>query len=216
MDTKTTLHGPGVYYLALHGGKQQAIFQSVFEYDYALQALTKLSSAKLLAYVLDAELVQLVVRVERDWLDTASEIFTAFDNMHEQVWGKRRQVLAEQCTALLIDENAYLSELILQLHDWPRYSGQVAEGSLWPYSSDAYYRSIESPTWLDTDSMLNLLSHSRRNRAQHYIDVTRRPIGNKHNLQQGNNPEYLALARPQFVAQHLARHPIAGIMAPSS
>ena len=97
-----------------------------------------------------------------------------------------------------VDEQAYLVDLILQLHDWPRYSGKVIDASLWPFSSDRYYRQSQSPAWLDTESMLNLLAHSRRNRHQHYKQVMSQPIGNKLDLQNGNHPDLYALARPTF------------------
>lgn len=203
MDTKQSLHGAGVYYFALSGAKQQPIFKSIFEYQYAIKALAELKGTQLLAYVLDEQLVQCVLRVEQDWVDTLSQILTAFDNIHEQCWNKRSQVLAEQATVLHIDENAYLTDLILQLHDWPRYSGKVADASLWPFSSDQHYRQPEPPAWLDTEPMLNLLVHSRRNRDWHYRAVMENPIGNKHDLSQGNHAEYFALARPRYIEHWL-------------
>ncbi len=198
MTTKLNPQGAGVYFLAFTGMKGQPIFHSVFEYEYAKQALAQLRSASLLAYVLDTHSIQCVLRVQNEPQDALHEIHSAFDNFHEKCWNKRRAVLAEQTTVLKVDEQAYLVDLILQLHDWPRYSGKVIDASLWPFSSDRYYRQSQSPAWLDTESMLNLLAHSRRNRHQHYKQVMSQPIGNKLDLQNGNHPDLYALARPTF------------------
>lgn len=198
-----TLHGAGVYYFALTGAKEQAIFQSVFEYEYALKALATLPGTRLLAYVLDSHSVQLVLRCQRDWSEVMDDIHTAFDTLHERCWNKRRQVLAEQSTVLLVDEQVYLATLVLQLHDWPRYSGKVADASLWPWSSDRWYREPQPPAWIDTESMLNLLAHSRRNRSQHYEAVMQQPVGEKLDLRHGNHPLYQALARDAFISRYL-------------
>lgn len=204
MDTKESLYGAGTYYFALSGAKQQPIFYSVFEYDYAIRVLAKLNSAKLLAYVLDEHLIQCVLRVDNDWTDTLTEILTAFDDMHERCWNKRKQILAEQATVLHIDESAFLVPTILQLHDWPRYSGKVADAAIWPYSSDYYYRQPEPPKWLDTEPMLNMLAHSRRNRDWHYQAVMQNPIGEQLDFTLGNNEQYFALAREEYIEHYLS------------
>lgn len=198
MNDKNILHGAGVYYFALTGAKQQAIFNSVFEYQYGVKILAALPNTSLLAYLFTEHEVFCVLRCENS-ADTLHNIQTAFDEMHQACWNKRRQVLSEQAQILLIDEQAYLVDTILQLHDWPRYTGLVADASLWPWSSDQHYRSPQPPAWLDADSMLNLLAHSRRNRDMHYTNVMRNPIGNKHDLILGNQPEVFALARPEFI-----------------
>lgn len=205
MNTKESLHGAGVYYFALTGAKQQPIFRSVFEYDYAIELLANLKDTQLLAYVFDEYLMQCILRVPNDWVDTLSEIISAFDNLHERCWNKRIQVLSEQATVLHIDENAYLMPTILQLHDWPRYTGKVADASLWPYSSDLYYRQQEAPKWLHTDVMLNQLAHSRRNRDKHYQAVMQNPPGEQLDFIQGNQEHYLALARESYIQHYLDR-----------
>lgn len=197
------LHGAGVYYFALTGAKEQPIFQSVFEYEYALEILSSLRDTRLLAFVLDDHLIQCVLRCQRDWTEVLDDMHSAFDALHERCWNKRRQVLSAQATVLLIDEHACLSDLILQLHDWPRYTGKVADANLWPWSSDRWYREPQPPAWIDTESMLNLLAHSRRNRSQHYAAVMQQPIGEKFDLRNGNHPQYLALARDMFIGRHV-------------
>lgn len=203
MDNKESLHGAGVYYFALTGAKQQAIFHSVFEYDYATKLLAKLNSAHLLAYVFEQYSVQCVLRVQHDWTDTLAEIQSAFEHLHERCWNKRTQVLSEHATVLHIDEATHLVPTILQLHDWPRLTGKVADASVWPYSSDRYYRQPEPPVWLHTDAMLNLLAHSRRNRHWHYQTVMSNPLGETFDFSQGTHEHYWVLARPEYVEHYL-------------
>jgi len=200
-----TLHGGGVYYFSVSGAKDQPVFQSVFEFDYGRKILSGIPQSRLLAYVLEEKRMQFVLRCERDWTSVMDDIQTAFDNMHERCWNKRRQLLSDQGTVLLIDEQIYLTDLIMQLHDWPRRNGLVASADMWPWSSDRYYRLDNPPAWIDTESMLNMLAHSRRNRAQHYIDVMQQPVTSQLDLQHGNHPVYQALARDQWVDQHMKK-----------
>lgn len=205
MQTKMTLHGAGIYYFAVTGAKDQPIFQSVFEFGYGLEILSSLRGARLMAYVLEESRMQFVLRCQRDWTEVMDDIQAAFDAMHERCWNKRRQTLSDQGVVLLVDEQAYLRDLVMQLHDWPRRSGLVASADLWPWSSDRYYRQPQPPKWLDTESMLNLLAHSRRNRSQHYIDVMQKPVTTQLDLNHGTHPLYQALARDMWVDQHLKR-----------
>lgn len=200
-----TLHGAGVYYFAVTGAKDQPIFNSVFEYEYGLNILSKVAGTRLLAYVLDDQHMQFVLRCQRDWTEVMDDIQAAFDSMHERCWHKRRQVLSDQGVVLLVDERASLVDLVLQLHHWPVQCALVADASLWPWSSDRYYREPHPPAWLDTESMLNLLVNGRRNRAQHYIDVMKAPFKPKLDLIHGSHPLYQALARDQWVDQHLKK-----------
>lgn len=205
MQTKMTLHGAGVYYFQVTGAKDQPIFNSVFEFEYGRQLLSSIRATRLLGYVLEEKRVQFVLRCQRDWTEVMDDVQTAFDNMHERCWNKRRQVLSDQGVVLLVDEQAYLRDLIMQLHDWPRRAGLVASADLWPWSSDAFYREVNPPAWIDTESMLNLLAHSRRNRAQHYIDVMSQPVTTDLDLQHGSHPLYQALARDGWIDQHMKK-----------
>ena len=205
MQTKITLHGAGVYYFSVTGAKDQPVFQSVFEFDYAVKILAEIAQTRLLAYVLEEQRMQFVLRCERDWTSVMDDIQTAFDSMHERCWHKRRQLLSDQGVVLMVDEQAFLTDLVMQLHDWPKRSGLVASAELWPWSSDQYYRMDNPPAWIDTESMLNLLSHSRRNRAQHYIDVMKQPVTATLDLDHGSHPVYQALARDRWVDQHMKK-----------
>lgn len=200
-----TLHGAGVYYFSVTGAKDQPVFNSVFEYEYGRQLLASVPKTRLLAYVLEEQRMQFVLRCERDWTEVMDDIQSAFDSMHERCWNKRRQLLSDQGVILLVDEQAYLCDLILQLHDWPRRNGLVADADLWPWSSDHCYRMPQPPSWIDTESMLNLLSHSRRNRSQHYIDVMSQRVSSHLDLEHGSHPLYQALARDHWVDQHMKR-----------
>lgn len=200
-----TLHGAGVYYFSVTGAKDQPIFNSVFEFEYGRQLLCTIPQTRLLGYVLEEKRMQFVLRCDRDWTAVMDDIQTAFDSMHERCWNKRRQLLSDQGVVLLVDEQAYLCDLILQLHDWPRRHGLVADPSLWPWSSDYWYRQPNPPAWIDTESMLNLLAHSRRNRAQHYIEVMKKPVSASLDLEHGSHPLYQALSRDHWVDKHMKR-----------
>lgn len=200
-----TLHGPGTYYFSVTGAKDQPIFYSVFEYRYAEQILANLNGTRLIAYVFNANEIQCVLHCQRDWTEVIDDVHQAFDAMHERCWQRRHQALSDQSTVLLVDDSAYLVELVLQLHRWPVLQRLVASADLYPWSSDRYYRQPHPPTWLDSRSMLNWLCHSRRNQAQHYCDVMQQPARATLNLLSGNHPMYQALARDEFIQRFLRK-----------
>ncbi|WP_300426608.1 hypothetical protein [uncultured Thalassolituus sp.] len=207
--TKLPLHGPGLYYFALTGSRDQPIFQSVFEYDYATRILGHIEGTTLLAWVFTDHEIHCVLDCRRDWPHVLDDIRDAFAEQHERLWHKARQVISEQGTVLLIDEQAHLVDLIIQLHSLPVARRQVADASLYPWSSDHYYRTPTPPAWTDTGRMLNLLCQTRHNRAQRYEATMEQYDIPQLDLQQGNHPTYLALARDEFVTQHLRNTAIA-------
>ncbi|ASP39432.1 hypothetical protein CHH28_12445 [Bacterioplanes sanyensis] len=205
METKMTLHGPGTYYFSVTGSKEQPIFYSVFEYCYGEQILAQLPHSRLLAYVFNPYEIQCVLHCDHDWTHVMDDLHRAFDHMHEQCWQRRHQVLSDQSTVLLVDDSAYLVDLVLQLHRWPVLQQLVADAEVYPWSSDRYYRLPEPPAWLDSRRMLNWLCHSRRNQAQHYEAVMRQPARATLNLLSGNHPMYQALARDGFIQRFLKK-----------
>ncbi|MCH2041717.1 MAG: hypothetical protein MK185_13885 [Saccharospirillaceae bacterium] len=200
-----TLHGAGTYYFSVHGAKDQPIFHSVFEYEYGVQILSSVKQTRLLAYVFDDHHIQFVLQSERDWTEVMDDIQIAFDDMHERSWHKRKQLLSDQGIVMLVDEQAYLTDLVIQLHRWPETSRKVVDASLYSWSSDGGYRSLTPPKGLHVDPMLNLLCHSRHGRAQRYEAVMQQPQNNTLDLQHGSHPTYQALARDGFVNQHLKK-----------
>ncbi|WP_420591896.1 hypothetical protein [Bacterioplanoides sp.] len=200
-----TLHGAGTYYFSVHGAKDQPIFHSVFEYEYGVQILSSVKQTRLLAYVFDDHHIQFVLQSERDWTEVMDDIQIAFDDMHERSWHKRKQLLSDQGIVMLVDEQAYLTDLVIQLHRWPETSRKVADASLYPWSSDHGYRSLTPPASLHVEPMLNLLCHSRHGRAQRYEAVMQQPQNRTLDLQHGSHPTYQALARDGFVNQHLKK-----------
>ncbi|WP_419811714.1 hypothetical protein [Bacterioplanoides sp.] len=206
-----TLHGAGTYYFSVHGAKDQPIFHSVFEFEYGVQILGHIKQTRLLAYVLDEHQMQFVLQSERDWTEVMDDVQIAFDDMHERCWHKRKQTLSDQGIVMLIDERAYLSDLVIQLHRWPETTRKVADASLYPWSSDQGYRALTPPKWLHVEPMLNLLCNTRHNRAQRYETVMQQSQQQVQaqnqvvDLQHGSHPTYQALARDGFINQHLKK-----------
>ncbi|MBE0483363.1 MAG: hypothetical protein IBX52_07660 [Bacterioplanes sp.] len=205
METKMTLHGPGVYYFAIGGVKESPIFNSVFEFEYGVNALASLPSTRLIAFHLESDHLHCVLRCERDWSEVFDDLQRAFENLHERCWGKRKAILSDQGTVLLIDEQAYLADLVLELHRLPVIQKRVVDASLYPWSSDHLYRLKNPPTWIETDAALNLLCNTRHNRHERYAAVMAQPAKAVLDLQQGNHALYQALARDTFIDRHLKR-----------
>jgi hypothetical protein len=211
METKMMLHGAGVYYFALSGARSQGIFQSVFEYDYGIRLLAELRGCRLLAYVLDENSIRCVMRCDRDWTEVLEDIQVAFNQLHERCWQQTKPVLSEQGIVLLVDEQAYLTDLIIQMHRLPQTQRLVADASVYPWSSDHHYRDLNPPKWIDTQSMLNLLCQTRHNTATRYQAVMEQPHVVELDLEHGCHPLYQALARDHFINQHQARNAVTGV-----
>lgn len=203
INSKTPLHGPGVYYLGLKGTRNQAIFQSVFEYDYAIQRLSHLEGCTLLAYTLFDDEIHCVLYTERDWPLVFDDIREAFVQLNHKLWDSTKPVLSEHGTILMVDEPAWLQDLVIHLHQLPVIRRLVADPSVYAWSSDQYYRSHTPPSWLDTGRMLNFLCETRHQRAQRYSAVMAQTDLIHIDLTHGTHPTYLALAREAFVEYHL-------------
>ena len=201
-NAKTPLHGPGVYYFGLKGARNQPIFRSVFEYDYTTDLLAELEGCTLLAYTFFEDEIHCVLHTERDWPLVFDDIREAFIQRNDQVWDTKKPVLSEQCTVLMIDEPAWLQDLVIHLHQLPVLKRLVADTSAYAWSSDKHYRSQNPPHWLDTGRMLNLLCQTRHQRSQRYAAVMEQSKLIQLDLIQGTHPTYLALARDAFVDYH--------------
>ena len=207
--TKQALHGPGLYYFTLTGSRDQAIFQSVFEYDYATRIISHIDGSDLLAWVFFQHEIHCVMNCRRDWTLVLDDLREAFANQHERLWHKPKQVISEQGNVLLIDEHSHLVNLIMQLHALPVSRRLVADASLYPWSSDQLYRQQTPPVWLHSERMLNLLCQTRHNRSQRYEAAMAQNDFTEEDLVEGNHPQYLALARDEFIRQHLRQTSIA-------
>lgn len=200
--TKIPLHGPGIYYFGLKGARNQTIIQSVFEYDYAIQSLSQINGCTLLAYTLFEDEIHCVLSTERDWPAVFDDIRDRFIQRSAQLWESQKPVLSEQCNILMIDEQVWLQNIVMHLHQLPIIRRLVADASVYPWSSDKHYRSHTPPPWLDTGRMLNFLCQTRHQRAQRYAAVMEQSDLVQLDLMQGTHPTYLALARDEFVTFH--------------
>ncbi|WP_028293448.1 RodZ family helix-turn-helix domain-containing protein [Oceanobacter kriegii] len=203
MNSKLPLHGPGVYLLTFRGARKQAIFRSVFELEAAPRLLANLPDCKLIAWLLDANSIRCVLRCAQDWPAVVEVLQQQLSEAHEAIWGQKQQLLSEQVDVLAIDESAFLMDTVLQLHRLPVFEGKVPSAELYPWSSDRCYRMHEPPAWLDCEAVLNRLSHSRHRREQHYINVMEQPAKAHLNLNDGNQPMHLALARDRWMERHV-------------
>lgn len=211
MDTKLPLQGPGIYLLDLKGARKQPIFRSLFEFDRTLSVLLNISGCTTLGWVLTEDRIRWLVDCQEDWIDPVRDLEKQLTQNHKVIWGKEKRVLAETLGAMAIDDY-YLVDTLLQLHRAPVYEGLVPDASLYPWSSDRYYRSMASsgltreqqPATLDKSRVLNLLSPNRHRRELHYEQLMASCPPATLNLESGNHPTRLALGRSAFVDKRIA------------
>jgi len=198
------LHGPGTYSFKVHGAKDQALFHSVFEYDYFCQLLSKVEGTRLIAYVFSEYQAQWIMECERDWQDVLDDIKAASQEFYFQLWHKHHQLISEEAEVLFIDADQYLVPAVMAMHYWPVSQKVVARPEAYPWSSDQHYRSTEIPPWLDAKLMLNRLAHQRFNTAVRYERMMEQHV--ESDLNADCHRLYQALASDGKIARHLQKH----------
>ncbi|MEO8430685.1 MAG: transposase [Acidobacteriota bacterium] len=61
----------------------------------------------------------------------------------------------------LVDREEYLMALLRYIHENPVRAGMVTKSELYAWSSDRYFRAGRGPSWLDLDSVLQMLGPNR-------------------------------------------------------
>lgn len=198
------LHGPGTYSFRVHGAKDQALFRSVFEYDYFCQLLSNIEGTHLIAYVFSEYQAQWIMECERDWQDVLDDIKAASQESYFQVWHKHHQQISEDAEVIFIDAEQYLVPAVMAMHYWPVSQKLVARPEAYPWSSDRHYRSTSAPAWLNADLMLKRLVHQRFNTALRYERMMDQYTAT--DLSSHYHRLYLALAGDSKIARHLQKH----------
>ena len=214
MNKKMILSGPASYYFSICGTKNNPLFNSVFEYDYFCQLLANTENCELIAYVFSEHQAQWVMRCGRDANDVLDDIRAQMQELHFQLWHKHHPVISEDAKILLIDEDQFLTPLVMHLHRWPVKQKMVASPEVYAWSSDHHYRQATPPKWLHAQHMLKRLALQRNNAAARYQRVMQQP--QDFDLAQAEHSSYQALASDKHISQHLERchiqqHPAARI-----
>lgn len=204
-NRKKTLHGPGIYYFRMTGARQQAIFRSVFEYDYAARLLSHVEGSTLLAYVFFDHEIHCVLDCQRDWPGIIDDIRDAFTDQHERLWESHKAVISEEISPVLIDEQACLADLIITLHQLPVSRNLVSDASMYSWSSDHHYRAHNPPAWIDCGRMLNQVCQTRHNRSLRYASLMSSTQATPLDLNESHHPEFLLFGRPALADKQQAR-----------
>lgn len=206
MDNRQkTLHGPGIYYFRLTGARQQPIFRSVFEYNYAAKLLSNVEGSTLLAYVFFDHEIHCVLDCQRDWPGIIDDIRDEFTDQHERLWEAHKAVISEEVSPVLVDEQACLADLIITLHQLPVSRNLVPDASMYSWSSDHHYRSLNPPGWIDCGRMLNQVCQTRHNRSLRYESLMNTTHVTQLNLNKSDHPEFLLFGRPALAEKQQAR-----------
>jgi len=206
-NSQKILHGPGIYYFRLTGARQQPVFRSVFEYDYATRILSRLDACTLLAYTFFEDEIHCVLNCNRDWPGVIDDIRDAFADLHERLWDSHKAIISEEVRPVLVDEHACLTDLVIALHQLPVKRRLLPDASMYPWSSDQYYRALTPPDWIDCGRVLNQVCQTRHNRALRYESIMANAadaLSTLDDLSAGNHAEYLAFGRDAFIRKQLA------------
>ena len=203
MEEKITLNDPGYYLLTLYPCREQTLFQSVFDYQYAIDILASSCHGDLLGYLMAPDRIFCLAECPSGWSLLLDELQVAFNHHYEQCWRQCRNVISEQTSAVYVEESL-LSSVLLELHHYPVNQGWVVDAALYPWSSDRYYRQDIAPKWLNDDLILQQLSRSWNHRHIKYqaamLENNRKVVdlfgGNHTNIHAISSSDHLKLSTP--------------------
>lgn len=203
-QTKQPFFGAGIYYIALQAGKNHQIFQSVFEYENLKSLIGNIPNSQLLAFLFSEKTIHLVLQCSDNWSEVVDKLQQIINDMHYKHWHKRQAIVSEQVQVLRVQER-YLMPLVLQLHQIPVKNKQVAQASMYPWSSDYLYRQKNPPAWINTHIMLQQLSAANRNQLPYYASAILKPLPQEFDLQQGTDEHYAVIGAANFATRLLAQ-----------
>lgn len=200
MQTKQPISGSNLYYIALDASDNHPIFQSVFEYQNIGALIGKIKRIELLAFFFEPDKAQLVIETDLPWSNALDKLKTVFLEMHYQHWQKRHDIIADEATVLSVDP-ACLLDLVMQLHQQPVARKEVAEASLYPWSSDHLYRMDNPPSWINTHKALQHISASSRHQVPYYQQAILKPLPQEFDLEEGTDEDYAVIGRDDFAVR---------------
>lgn len=201
MDKRMILNGPGTYFFTVRGAKDAPLFRSVFEYEYFRNILAQEPGCQLIAYVFSEHHASWVMSCDQDWQVVLDNLRAHMQELHFKLWHKHQQILSETAEVLLVEEDAYLVPLVMELHYWPVRNGLVPCPAVYPWSSDQYYRHHAQPSWLASHHMLKRLSKQRIHTALPYERMMEQ--FSPWDIEHAKNRLYQALATDVYITLHL-------------
>jgi len=211
MPRKPRIHYPGaLYHVMLRGNGGDAIFANRADrtrFLLLLQSRIQRYHHRVHAYCLMDNHVHLAVQVAEIPL---SKIIQNLAFRYTQYFNRREQrtghLFQGRYKALLVDEDAYLLELVRYIHLNPLRAGMVKSLQTYPWSSHKAYLGLETTPWLTTDYVLGQLAEDRdkaTTRYQRFIQDGMRE-GHRAEFHRGNHEGRL-LGSDDFIEKALAR-----------
>ena len=163
MPRKPRLHYPGaLYHVILRGNARQDIFfddRDRYRLYLLLQEGVERFGHRILAFCLMTNHIHLAIQVGNvplsRILQNLSFRYTRWVNWRQ---GRVGHLFQGRYKAFVVDDEAYLLELVAYLHLNPVRSGLVKDAADYPWSSHRAYLGRELLPWLETDSVLGQFS----------------------------------------------------------
>ena len=148
-------------------------------YLHLLARAQSLSDAHVLAWCVMSNHVHLVVRAGEDPLgDLVRRAHTGYANWKNQREGRIGPVFAARHTAILVDEETYLLELIRYIHLNPVRAQVVADPADSAWSSHRVYAGLTPPPpWFDPREVLSLFGSDVDRAREAYVEFVHDGIG---------------------------------------
>lgn len=140
----------GIFHLVSRCFEKRFFIAGQIERDYYLQLLGRSLSKTdvlLLGWCLMSSHIHLVVKAGRDPLERVMKsVHSGFAVwLNRKMGGRKGAVFAERYKAILVDEEAYLLELIRYVHNNPVRAALVREAQHSSWSSHRHYLGLDQP-----------------------------------------------------------------------
>ena len=165
MPRKPRIHYPGaLYHVMLRGNGGNDVFvddKDRYRFFLLLQQGVERFGCRIYAYCLMDNHIHLALQVAEiplpKVMQNLSSRFTRWSNWRHQKTG---HLFQGRYKAILVDEDAYLLQLVAYLHLNPVRAGMTAEAGDYRWSSYRSYMGLEVVPWLSSDLVLGQLSRN--------------------------------------------------------
>lgn len=193
------------YYIKLVCAEPQALFNSVFAYQFFITTLNPHDKLSVLGYCLLPNSVHLLVKSDTQPSTWLEPLLMRYNQWQQDVTGKTGYVFDDDQQAQLLIQPKFLPKALRYLHRLPIQHKLCASPEQYLYTSYHDYTG-NSKTGSYTHTVLAMLSPHNSQRVRKFIDYTMDASPLTFDMEMGNHIFYQALADDHFIAKALSQY----------
>lgn len=209
MDAKIRLDANNAtYYIRINSAQNKRLFDSILEFNCAcdlLENLTQHPATEVYGFCFLQQELHFLIKSDTPAIEGIKQWCMQYSHWYHSIHAHSNVLFESNIQCLLIEPKLYLNPLIRYIHLLPKERGLVPNPDIYPWSSHQRYIDEHQFPWVNSSTLLReiCLKRSRRiNRYESFINEQFRPE-NRLDLNAGNHPKHLALARPEYIEKIL-------------